>query len=37
MPAKITKAELPRLITVQTIVDYVARRLAQGEETAAAR
>lgn len=30
LPAKITKAELPRLITVQTVVDYVSRRLEEG-------
>ena len=35
LPAKITKTELPRLITVQTIVDYVAGRLAEPKESTA--
>jgi len=31
LPAKITKRDLPRLITVRTVVDYIERRLTEAE------
>jgi acyl carrier protein len=33
--AKLTKADLPRLITTQTVIDYVGRRLTEHPEGAA--
>jgi acyl carrier protein len=35
LPSRITKADLPRLITAQTVIDYVGLRLTAGPEGAA--